>query len=674
MSLHKGSNPESSLYAETKEDEINMKSNNLSVPPLSGPNNVNIINVNSAESSESVEVTPHEMSYGYYNEETVISRSNLSTDANTHPNTPDPGTGTSISLAELKYGASSFHAIILPVTLTMILSALAVTYIQTPETKAATEASVNGFYNVFTVSEDNSTAANIGLGLVNALVIVSAIAVATFLIVILYKFRCMKLLLGYMILSSAALLGLLGGLMFQVFLEKYEIPIDTITFYFLIVNFAAVGTISIFYQRGIPLYITQGYLIATSVILAWQLSHFNDWTAWCLLILLALYDLCAVLTPCGPLKALIKLMQKDNAPSMPGLLYEAQLPSGVERPSLQNSNNSNSHSNTSNGNNDNHNERAKHDRNQSRGRATKNNGDGNESTAFVTMDVQERFPISAPTIENQTHFQDEDPLIKETSTSTKKCSNTSNQRSRLLLNEEQERQTRQESRSSDIHRQAENTTNGSSNRQPPYITGTIPLAIADIYKLPIESPPQFARLSRSNSDNESGANSNSRRKYTQSELKTDVVVRFPRRGGRIILDNSGRSPKYIVYDKHMRRKRILDVDKKGKVFEESEEGGDGEEGNGFEMSSNAIKLGLGDFIFYSVLTSKAVQYSFTTFAACLLVILAGLGGTLIILSVYGSALPALPISIFLGVIFYFVTRTLIEPYWVEAVLTVPVYV
>lgn len=41
--------------------------------------------------------------------------------------------------------------------------------------------------------------------------------------------------------------------------------------------------------------------------------------------MLALYDLCAVLTPCGPLKVLVHLMQERNEP-LPGLLYEADLP------------------------------------------------------------------------------------------------------------------------------------------------------------------------------------------------------------------------------------------------------------------------------------------------------------------------------------------------------------
>jgi len=67
------------------------------------------------------------------------------------------------------------------------------------------------------------------------------------------------------------------------------------------------------------------------------------------------------------------------------------------------------------------------------------------------------------------------------------------------------------------------------------------------------------------------------------------------------------------------------------------------------------------------------MHSFTTFAACTLVILAGLGGTLVLLSVYKAALPALPISIFMGVFFYLVARFAIEP-WIQEILLAPYYV
>lgn len=220
-----------------------------------------------------------------------------------------------ISLEELIYATSSFHAIVKPVCITMILTALSVHYINTPETKAAGEQQLAQTYQVFTISEDAGAMTSLGLGLVNSLIIVCGIGGMTFLLVILYKYRCMKVLGGYMVLASTVLLGFLGGQMFNVAIHKYELMIDQLSYYITMYNFAVVGTVAIFYQKGIPQVINQSYLVLTSVIVAWQLSYFNDWMAWALLIMLALYDLFAVLTPCGPLKALVKLMSKEDAPT-----------------------------------------------------------------------------------------------------------------------------------------------------------------------------------------------------------------------------------------------------------------------------------------------------------------------------------------------------------------------
>ncbi|PIA63182.1 hypothetical protein AQUCO_00200893v1 [Aquilegia coerulea] len=82
-------------------------------------------------------------------------------------------------------------------------------------------------------------------------------------------------------------------------------------------------------------------------------------------------------------------------------------------------------------------------------------------------------------------------------------------------------------------------------------------------------------------------------------------------------------------------------------------------------SSGAIKLGLGDFIFYSVLVGRAAMYDLMTVYACYLAIIAGLGITLMLLAIYQKALPALPVSILLGVLFYFMTRLSLEAFVVQ---------
>ncbi len=121
------------------------------------------------------------------------SASTTTDDNHTAGNTTGDEVKEAISMQELIYGASSFHAIIKPVCITMILAAVAEMYINTDQTKAQGEQALAKSYQVFEISDDQSAVTSIGLGLFNSLVIVAVIGSLTFVIVLLYKYRCVSL-------------------------------------------------------------------------------------------------------------------------------------------------------------------------------------------------------------------------------------------------------------------------------------------------------------------------------------------------------------------------------------------------------------------------------------------------------------------------------------------------
>ncbi|KAL7552572.1 hypothetical protein ACHAWF_015809 [Thalassiosira exigua] len=508
----------------------------------------------------------------------------------------------------------------------------------------------------------------------------------TFGIVLLYKYRCMKVLIGYMMFSSMTLLGVLGAELFAVAIEKYRIPIDWFTFVFGLYNFAVVGVTAIFYQNGIPPYITQGYLICSSVIISWQLSHFDTISTWTLLIMLGIYDLCAVLTPCGPLRYLVNLMSEEDSPDMPGLLYEAEIPQGLKRPVMSGRHTSGRDEGTDEGRDD---------------------GSNSPPSSMSAERYQQ------PTVESSESSDNAAPG-RIPATASSGSSGYSSSSGDVEMSESMGND-REESSNVEVTEESSTTrTNGvnSADAAPegPAPTVVVPFAVAKLYRLPLTSPPPFANkrtgsgvgnqqnsgistspLLQSDSvpeDDDSPTNSADETTaaspyvipdsdYTPAHMRTEVEAILPRNGAKIVKQPRRRlrgekEDRYAIYGAGGNLKRTLFVDRKnGKVYEDVQDDDDDSEHGG--RFSNTIKLGLGDFIFYSVLVAKSAQYSFPCFISSFLVILAGLGGTLVLLAVYKHALPALPISIFLAVGFYVLVRFIVQP-WIHIVMSAPFYV
>jgi hypothetical protein len=84
-----------------------------------------------------------------------------------------------------------------------------------------------------------------------------------------------------------------------------------------------------------------------------------------------------------------------------------------------------------------------------------------------------------------------------------------------------------------------------------------------------------------------------------------------------------------------------------------------------EEDDKGVRLGLGDFCFYGILVTRAARLGWDLAIICILAINLGLTLTLIFLAIFKRPLPALPLSLVLGTLFFMIGAVSFRAYSTE---------
>eukprot|EP01064_Diplonema_japonicum_P039084 TRINITY_DN970_c3_g1_i1.p1 TRINITY_DN970_c3_g1~~TRINITY_DN970_c3_g1_i1.p1 ORF type:complete len:325 (+),score=64.30 TRINITY_DN970_c3_g1_i1:84-977(+) len=135
-------------------------------------------------------------------------------------------------------------ALLIPVSMTMIIVVWAVTNF-TPISKVSDASQGGLLLPVATENKNDSSSEKFSGAVLNSIVIVGFFILVTSIMVVLYKYNCMKIIAGWLITSSAMILYVMGWIWFDLFCTKYQIPYDAISCFIILLNFGTVGVICV---------------------------------------------------------------------------------------------------------------------------------------------------------------------------------------------------------------------------------------------------------------------------------------------------------------------------------------------------------------------------------------------------------------------------------------------
>ncbi|KAL0249125.1 hypothetical protein GEMRC1_004358 [Eukaryota sp. GEM-RC1] len=168
---------------------------------------------------------------------------------------------------------------------------------------------------------DDATSRTLG-SLLNAFILISITVLSTIIILFLYNKGCTSVLTGWFCFSAFIIFFVLGFYISLSFVKIYHIPIDIISFIFVIFNFSVLGVAALFFIPNPDNHLTHFFLIVLSVFSVHFLSNLPKWSLFSFIILISVYDIYSVLHSRGPLRHLTEAVSSSSSSSsFPGLVY-----------------------------------------------------------------------------------------------------------------------------------------------------------------------------------------------------------------------------------------------------------------------------------------------------------------------------------------------------------------
>ncbi|XP_065308324.1 presenilin-1-like isoform X1 [Dermacentor albipictus] len=438
----------------------------------------------------------------------------------------------------------------------------------------------------------------------NAFSFLVMIVIVNCALVLLYKRGHYNIIKAWMITGSGVLLFLTGYYYLGRLAFYFNAPLDHLTCSLFIWNVGVTGITSLYHDG--PFLMQQGYLVYISVLMAVALEEsFPEWTSWILLVLVSVWDIFAVLCVLGPLRILLETAKERNEPLFPALVFST-------------------------------------------------------SSAWCYA-IGARSSLDTAAVSN--HSLADKELLP-----TDSASDPPNRRGTLTSE------------------CADRTSKAAASIRSCLEAAEVDSRLASIFReRSTASPKKEDNLPRFSDPKEAndppGSTDTTRGCRNEFDAKTSTgSTANSAAAGSVVPENRGEShaarllqcrDEGVAADREDAPAPLLPPTAgvhrcrhHGGAHRRRAERRQAERESGDEMPGNqGMKMGLGDFIFYSVLVGKASRHGTAlTVVACYVAVIVGILLTLSLLVYFQKPLPALPFSIGLGIAAYFSSFYLAEPF------------